>query len=54
MRLEAYFEDGCKSLSALDGKFVIDLSVQLSVTPKYGYLFREWGKYLWKKLIRLR
>jgi hypothetical protein len=50
--LEAYFKVGCKSLGALDGKFVIDLLVLLSVTPKNGYLFCERGEYLWKKLIR--
>jgi hypothetical protein len=32
--LEAYIEVGSKSFSAFDGKFVIDLSVLLSVTPK--------------------
>lgn len=44
--MEGYFKVGCKSLSALDGKIIVYLSVLLSVTPKYGYLLREWGDNL--------
>lgn len=32
-------------MQELDGEFVIDLSIYLSITPKYSYVFRERGDY---------